>query len=644
MPTYCVPNLSSLPGSPASDFDWWSAAPDTALMRYYPDNPNWLGALALSENNGGDRDVLFRALKGNLGGKNYLLMQWVARVSDNSTMIDRVNCLIGVPGGPYLAFNARFSSAAPNQVCKSNDDLGFSYRILSCTVDPMTHLISTTGAADTTTGDLEDTGRMWVGVTTPNRGIQSSWAFQLAIPLGGPWGGKMGTPLTPINLPVAGTIRMWFEILTHPYGMVPYAFPRINGGTHSYAEIIPDPAIGMGSVKLNEQTDLLELSTAGGGCVSGVTLSSANVGTHDPDGKVRANPYVVHLDLGKTYPPNTGGYIQNYKPDLNGANHSNLFFAKPTFPVGFTPAQKNSIRATFSLANWGSQFSEVIPGQTWRPIISLESYHDVNGEAHHAWPVAGVMDDENLAKAMVDNINTYLNAEFAGNPAPAGSQLPHQCMLVELTSDDPTLVISPSSIYANMNIVRASTYRRFAEISVVGAPPISAKPRDVYLYVKKYNMPAVVQPGTKPPGIFNRDMQTNLAAATTPPLPRDVEDLAAMAPTWTIHAYIETGKFYQLEDGTKVPIMRPQTAFGYYVAHEGDLYGWETRLYGAEKLSDHLYVMRVPNNGVAHVETVVQARANASEAPLPAEPKPKKPGCPLGCLGSLLTLFGLSRE
>ena len=48
MPTYCVPMLSSLPGSPASDFDWWSAAPDPTLMRYYPDNPNWLGAFALS--------------------------------------------------------------------------------------------------------------------------------------------------------------------------------------------------------------------------------------------------------------------------------------------------------------------------------------------------------------------------------------------------------------------------------------------------------------------------------------------------------------------------------------------------------------------------------------------------------------------
>ena len=52
MPTYCVPTLSSLPGSPASDFDWWVAPPDPTLIRYYPDNPNWLGAFSLSEGNG----------------------------------------------------------------------------------------------------------------------------------------------------------------------------------------------------------------------------------------------------------------------------------------------------------------------------------------------------------------------------------------------------------------------------------------------------------------------------------------------------------------------------------------------------------------------------------------------------------------
>jgi hypothetical protein len=649
---WCIPNLSSLPGSPAGDFDWWSAPmPDPLLMRYYPDNPNWLGAFALSENNGADRDVLFRVLKGNLGGQNYLLMQWVTRVSDNVITVDRLNCLIGVPGGPYLAFNAKLVDGS-QKICGKNDppDNAFTYKINSCAVDGMGN-ITVVNPADSASGDIEGTGRMWVIATTPNRNIPSKWAFQVAIPLGANWGG--GAVPTPINLPASGTFKLWFEMLTsvdmgmgNPPGVVRHQWPRTAPNTADTAHTLP-PVIN--------ESDLLDMSTNPAAmCKTGVTLSSANVGTHNPDGTARANAYQVKLDLGQPYPPNTGGYNTNYTPDFNGNDHSNMFFAKPTFPGGFVQAQKESIRASFSLANWGSQFSEVTAA-SWRPIISNQLYSDAQGEARHKWPDPNVPADVTLATTMVRNVNAYLNATFAGGPPPLGSQNPHQCMLVELTSDDPNIVIQTSSIYANMNIVSASTYRRMAEISVVGAPVLSPKPRDVYLYIQKYNMPPVVKPNDKPPGNVvggvNLDRQPSYVS-TGPPLPWDVEDLAAQVPTWTIHAYIETGKFYRLDDGTKAPILQPQTAFGYYVQHDGDLYGWETRLYGAEKLSDTCYVMRVPNNGTAHVETVIQARANASEAPLPAEgkPKPTTPGtgqgkgCPLGCLGSLLTLFGVFRR
>jgi hypothetical protein len=633
---WCIPTLSSLPGSPASDFDWWAAAPNTSLMRYFPDNPNWLGAFALSENNGADRDVLFRALKGNLLGQNYLLLQWVARISDNATTLDRLNCLIGIPGGPYLAFNARLVTGSQT-ICGKQDDGAFTYKIFSCSVDGG-GAITVVNPAEQSAGDIEGTGRMWVLATTPNRNIPSKWAFQVAIPLGSNWGG--GVLPTPINLPAAGSFKMWFEMITSIGAMaVRHQWPRSAPNTSNTAEIIP---------AVIHESDLLDMSTdPAATCKVGVTLSSANVGTHDPNGTVRANPYQVKLDLGKAYPPNTGGYNTNYTPDLNGANHSNMFYAKPTFPGGFGQAQRESIRATFSLANWGSQYSTVTAA-SWRPIINNQLYQDSVGEARHVWPDANVPADISLATTMVRNINAYLNALFGGVSPPAGSQNPHQCMLVELTTDDPNIAISHSSIYANMNIVSASTYRRMAEISVVGAPVLSPKPRDVYLYVQKYNMPPVVKQGDKPPGGntvggVNLDKQTTFA--TVPQLPRDVEDLAAQVPSWTIHAYIETGQFYTLDDGTKVPVLTPQTAFGYYVQHEGDLYGWETRLYGAEKLADNLYIIRAPNNGTAHVETVVQARANASEAPLPPEEKPKKPGgCPLGCLGSLLTLFGLGRQ
>jgi hypothetical protein len=80
----------------------------------------------------------------------------------------------------------------------------------------------------------------------------------------------------------------------------------------------------------------------------------------------------------------------------------------------------------------------------------------------------------------------------------------------------------------------------------------------------------------------------------------------------------------RLEDGRHVPILRPQTAFGYFVLHEGSLYGWETRLYGAEKISENFYRLRVRNNGAAYVEPAIQARESAADVPLPPDGVPGK--------------------
>jgi hypothetical protein len=203
------------------------------------------------------------------------------------------------------------------------------------------------------------------------------------------------------------------------------------------------------------------------------------------------------------------------------------------------------------------------------------------------------------------------------------------------------VIITTSATWMNMDVVRASTFRRFAEISVVGAPPISAKPRDVYLYVQKFNMPPVVKRGDGPPpnpdNLFGAGNFSVAATGHRPPT-GDVEEIAAMVPTWTVHGYIDSGKKLTLDDNSKVPILTPQTAFGYFVLHEGDLYGWETRLYGAEKLAPDFYVVRVPNNGSVHVETAIQAREKVDEQPLPAEPKGGDAGGK-GCLAQLLGMF-----
>lgn len=631
---FCVPTLASLPGSPASDFDWWSAAPDPNLIRYYPDNPNWLGAFSLSQGNGANRDLLFRVLKGVLGGTNYLLLQWVARTSANDPAIDRVNILLGVPGGDYLALAARLDEAN-STVAGSNNDGTFTYRLRGGTAGG--GIVTLSGAENTSSGDLETTARMWVDVTSPTRLIQSRWAFQVAIPLGVNWGGA--GLANQLNLPASGAFRLWFEFWTSVgIGMaaVPQQFPTIGPNTTSSFQIIPSGGVA--------EANMLEMTTAGAGCTEAVKLSSMNVGTRAvPGGAPRPNNYTIKLDLGAPYPPLTAPYNELHTPDVTNVEHQNQFYAQPTFPGGTPVAQKESVRAAFSLANWGSQYSTPTPA-SWRPIPGGEDTHfiDANGECHFSWPTAAEpTGPTSFVTTLVRNINRYLNAWAASAPFPAGSQSPHQCLLIELSSTDPAVVITTSSVYANMNIADASTFRRFAEISVAGAPPISARPRDVYLYVQKFNMPSVVPRQDQPSDrlrAFNRDT-TGFAAVGAGEKPEDVEEIAAFVPTYTVHGYMDTGDTYELDDGRKIPILRPQTAFGYFVTHKGELHGWETRLYGAEKLTENLYIVRVPNNGSVHVETAIQARESAEERPLPDDGKTEMYGRG-GCLAAILRLFG----
>jgi hypothetical protein len=204
-----------------------------------------------------------------------------------------------------------------------------------------------------------------------------------------------------------------------------------------------------------------------------------------------------------------------------------------------------------------------------------------------------------------------------------------------------------------MNVTSASIAREPARISIEGLTPIGAAPRDVYLYLQTFNMPKEVKDSDPEPSLRSMDLRQGMTAIRGTQIHNgegegshswEVEDIAAFYPTYIVHVYHDTGNKMTLEDGRQVPILRPQTAFGHFVSHEGNLVGWETRLYGAEKISDNFYRLRVPNNGARYVETAIQARESANEAPLPSD---EATGCyrliawleTKGFLGRLLAIF-----
>lgn len=138
MPTYCIPDLSSVPGS-FGPFDWWSDPPDETKLRFSPDNPNWLGAFSLSRGDGANSLDQFRALKGKIGGgefpSQYLFLSWVSRISKLDThALDRLNVILGA-GNNYVAFQVILLSASETVAGTQGGDEGvYAYRMCNCTV------------------------------------------------------------------------------------------------------------------------------------------------------------------------------------------------------------------------------------------------------------------------------------------------------------------------------------------------------------------------------------------------------------------------------------------------------------------------------------------------------------------------------
>jgi hypothetical protein len=70
-------------------------------------------------------------------------------------------------------------------------------------------------------------------------------------------------------------------------------------------------------------------------------------------------------------------------------------------------------------------------------------------------------------------------------------------------------------------------------------------------------------------------------------------------------------------NGRTLRVVRPGTAFGYFVEHTGPLGGWKDEIQGATRITDRFYRLDVPEEGTAKITTVIEAREG---------------GLPKGCL------------
>ncbi len=414
-------------------------------------------------------------------------------------------------------------------------------------------------------------------------GANSQWAVQMVVPI--------GAGASALNLGASTQFLMWFYVNINPLPMAPVQYRWPNSGLTALTpypfNLLSYPATGSG--------EPCSLVGAGGNTAKkAISIAWNQVGK-----RLTALAAVDEIDV----------------------NNPNTLFAEPSNDSGSTiPA--NTITADFRLANWGS-------------AAALGAWSKVATTSVHAAAVSGG------PPAKLEAPFTVSAADKAKYTATR-----HQCMLVELSG--PGLTFTTSSVVRNMNFVGASTFRRTAEISVVGLAPISIQPRDVYLYVETVNFPTketehdtgkrneLINWDLKPEENF-RNLQESWVSGKIP-----METFEELMPTYRVHAYHDTGARVTV-GGTVYPVLEPQGSFGYHLFHQGQLEGWAHNLSGAEKIAENIYLIRVPNNGVAQVETIIQA-VEPGEQRLPPEPIVPRPtytenDARQGCLSLLLALL-----
>lgn len=592
MATSCFPTAVGVPGN-STPPDWLSGTPPP--FDGSPDDPRWVGALAHSHGLGAGVQVLFRALVNDT--QTQLFLSWLVTVDPSQEPIGDDTLYVGFgTAATAVVLRMTLLTATPTPPAVQTEGVAFNADTL---------LFS--GGSWTTDGNrpawLANSTKAWINFMTPGSANPTPWAIHMVVPLNQ----FLDLAGNKVKIVKGTPFKMWYSAYINTPNEanadVEYVWPGTTGVGLNDPPVPSTWADALVSTVANDVN-----------CTqTGITIDVLDIGTKNFDGTARPEANLIKFDQNGV--------------DANPPNHTNMFFAHPTFPFN-DATRRSKVRARFRMANWGSQIG-TLTSDSWANIPGGDSVPcdtaQLGGECHFPWPT-----NADLGSSI---LNRFIS----------GTSTPDQCILVELTSLHLGEIFLTNSIRRNMWLAPASTFSREAEVSIVGLQPISPVPRDVYLYLETLNMPErVKQDEPPPPGIASHMSSTeaNFAAQKRP----TIEDLIKFVPTYRVHVYHDTGRRTRLHGNGERRILSPQSSFGYFLEHEGSLEGWDARLQGAIRISESFYLLRIENNGTAKVKTVVQGREPGDpvlpQDPIVKPPPPIKPPGGCGCLGWLFKLFG----
>jgi hypothetical protein len=634
--TACIYPAVGVPGQPGPP-DWTGTFNPPVNQQL--NDPRWNGASSLTWADGTSGDTAsFQAL---YDSSNNLYLSWSFELTPNGT--PQANVL-------YVGFTQNGGATPAN----------FAMTISLQSLSPVTDSFVTPGAAAPVmaaysvdgSGNLTKLGSVpsWMSSNTSLWITLTGYTVQIMVP------NKASGINSGLNL---GTdFSMWFEMQevlppATPNTVWDAIFPDGRGGTPIAADVVGPGGTSFNTVYPSPGTWANFHLASGAGdpkcTLGGVSIASDQIGTNDID-------------------PVSGLPAQNeIQFSQSGTNTiTNQFFAAPTNGMS-TAIAPGGITATFRIADWGSVADPNAPwttipgGQNVPSTLAIPAGSTAGTNAlNFNWTVQNIGGGEqwltefrsgskpqhqcmlvelaggNLSTWAADfsfavgaqivdtsgNLQQVITAGTSGpvqpqfNPAKGGTtsdqcsscSIPGVTWLNEGPATGPGLTFLNNSVFRNMEFTPASVVSQDAAISILGLKPIGVGPRDVYLYVQTVNMPSVVQTAWK--DVYNKyfgaptDRSPQRTGATLARM--TTAEINQTVPQERVYVFHDTGEKITI-DSKDYRIVHPQSSFGFYVLPHADVYGWIDSIKGASEIASNFYKISVPNNGVAHVTTQIEA-------------------------------------
>ncbi len=621
--TICFPPGFGVPGASGVP-KWWGGDSSNGI-----NDPRWRGAAMF--NHVGDQ-ARYQVVVDNSGANKYLVMMWTVNADPTADDLLYFGFYVdgGTPGssdGNVFRIKRKFNAAiqdggTPDGGAGSNattTELAAWYWNKAAATPKWEN---TTGLPAFPTWISDDT-RLDV---VCGSSACDTWDIRLRVKVVGAGQGNFANPnaAAGAGIELPSSFKFWYEIKTVLGG----------GGTPDLASPVSslefNPAVITADPDLTDPANFADEAALGGPRFPATgnwmqasvdtTLSTCEKGINIQGGDIG----VVNSITG----PAGGSTLS-----LLGANE---LHAKPHNNTGGNVAG-GGILARFRIADWNTaSHSSAI----WRDVPGCTT---ATGSGTVANTAAFDLTCPSWTLSPTERCEYNVPS---GRPdgCPPATKDDHQCVLVDLKTASGQFYFSSVSAYRNMDFVGASEFKRKVRVDVNGLPAFAGPDpnRDVYVYLQTRNMPAQISSDPKgeagrgggdvvgaSPALLKRleiPAAGRIGSAASARIQKAYaagqltwNEISQLMPTHVAYAWHDTGKTVSI-GGTARKLLRPQSSFGYFVSHDGELHGWENKLQGATvtQIGPNFYKVAVPQNGSVNAETVI----NALDKPLHPPPPP----------------------